>query len=89
MYALSKYLAGVLKNLCGKAEFTVCNSADFVKCISDLKVDDTEEMVSFDMKALYTSLPLTSTMMLCVNVGKKTTLGRIALHFSLATLWNC
>ena len=62
MYALSKYLAGVLKNLCGKTEFTVCNSADFVKCISDLKVDDTEETVSFDVKALYTSLPLTRTI---------------------------
>ena len=62
MYALSKYLAGVFKNLCGKTEFTVWSSADFVKCISDLKVDDTEDMVSFDVKALYTSRPLTRTI---------------------------
>ena len=37
MYEVSKYLAEVLKNLCGKTEFTVRNSADFVRCLSDVK----------------------------------------------------
>ena len=50
MYEMSKYLAEVLKNLCGKTEFTVRNSADFVRCLSDVKVDATDELVSFDVK---------------------------------------
>ena len=33
-----------------------------MKCVSHIKVADTEEMVSFDVRALYTSLPLTRTI---------------------------
>ena len=33
-----------------------------MRCLSDVRVDATDELVSFDVKALYTSLPLTCTI---------------------------
>ena len=58
LYGVSKYLAEVLKPLVGKGGFTVSNSREFVAMISDVRISSDEEMVSFDVKSLYTSLPV-------------------------------
>ena len=48
----------MLKPLVGKGDFTVGNSQGFVAAVSEETISPDEEMVSFDVKALYTSLPV-------------------------------
>ena len=61
-YAVSKYLAQVLRPLVGRTEYTVGNSAEFVHILSDCSISKEDEMVSFDVKSLYTSLPKQRTL---------------------------
>ena len=46
----------------GKTQFTVANSKDFVSYIAGESISSDEVMVSFDVKALYTSLPVKRTL---------------------------
>ena len=57
-YNASRYVAGVLAPLVGCTENTSRNSGDFIEQVSGLPIDDNEIMVSFDVSALYTSLPI-------------------------------
>ena len=57
-----KYLVQVLKLLVGSGDYTVANSKKFVKALADVSVPDDEELVSFDVKSLYTSLPIERTL---------------------------
>ena len=54
LYPASKYLAQVLKPLVGN---TVAKSKEFVNVLADVRVSKDKELVSFDVKSLYTSLP--------------------------------
>ena len=62
LYAASKYLASVLKPLVGRNGYAVANSKTFVREIAEIEVAADEEMVSFDVKSLYTSLPINRTI---------------------------
>ena len=53
-YPLTKELAHILSPLVGKTEFFVNNSAHFVEKIGDLELRDSDIMVSFDVKSLFT-----------------------------------
>ena len=57
MYQISKKLATILTPLVGN-EFHIKNSQDFVTKISNITIDDSEIMVSYDVKALFTSVPV-------------------------------
>ena len=63
LYPVSKYLARVLKPLAGETEYTIRNSSDFIRQIERVTVSEEEELVSFDVTALYTSLPIERTLM--------------------------
>ena len=54
LYPASKYLAQVLKPLVGN---TVAKKKKFVNVLADVRVSKDKELVSFDVKSLYTSLP--------------------------------
>ena len=54
---IDKYIASIIKTYTGKSEYYVKNSAHFVSMIKDLKVDDDELLVSYDVTALYPSVP--------------------------------
>ena len=58
LYAASKYLAQILKPLVGNDGYTVANSKEFVKSLIDVRLSEDEELVSFDVQCLYTSLPV-------------------------------
>ena len=58
LYHVSKYLAEVLGPLVGGTEQTVKNSAEFVETVTKERIMEDEEMISFDVTALYTSLPI-------------------------------
>ena len=46
----------------GWGDFTVNNSQEFVAVILDISMSSDEQMVSFDVRSLYTSLPVRRTL---------------------------
>ena len=61
-YKLSKFLASKLKQLNGQISSSfILNSEDFVDRISDMDLEN-KVMVSFDVKSLFTNVPLDQTL---------------------------
>ena len=54
----AKHLAKVLNAVKGKNEHAIKNSDDFVNKVKDLEVPPGQKMVSFDVSALFTSIPI-------------------------------
>ena len=57
-YETAKELAKILKPLVGKTIYHVHNTQDFIQQIKDIKLQKDQCMVSFDVKALFTSVPI-------------------------------
>ena len=57
-YKAAKYLVAILNALTGKNGFTIKNSEDFVNKNKDLEVPPPRKMVSYDVSALFTSIPI-------------------------------
>ena len=57
-YNLARFVADLLSPLVGKSPHHIQNSQDFVAKVKDLKVDDTEVQTSYDVTALFTSVPV-------------------------------
>ena len=57
-YNLSKYVAKILKPLTGNSAYTVKNSTEFCASIADINLQDDDELVSFDVVSLFTSIPV-------------------------------
>ena len=57
-YETSKELARILKPLVGKSIYHVHNTQDFIQQIKDIKLQEDQCMMSFDVKALFTSVPI-------------------------------
>ena len=58
LYKAAKYLVAILNPLTDKNRFTIKNSEDFVNTIKDLEVPPPRKMVSYDVSALFTSIPV-------------------------------
>ena len=56
-YEFAKYITSILKPLVGQTKFHMKNSEQLVKDLSQITIDDNEEMVSVDVTALFTSIP--------------------------------
>ena len=56
-YQLAKYLAKLLLPL-ANPEYTVTSTKDFIEKIKNVKVPDGHQLVSFDVKSLFTNVPL-------------------------------
>ena len=54
----AKHLAKILNAVKGKNPHAIKNSQDFVEKIKDLEVNPGRKMVSFDVSALFTSIPV-------------------------------
>ena len=52
-----KYISKVLQKYTGKSPYFVKDSAHFAEMIKDLRVEDDEILVSYDVTALYPSVP--------------------------------
>ena len=74
-YAVSKYLVSVLSPL-RKNTYTVQNSSVFTQQIKQYSISREEVMVSFDVKSLFTSIP--------VNVALTITMDRLQQDQNLA-----
>ena len=57
-YEVAKELAKILKTLVGKSMYHIHNTQDFIQWIKDIKLQKDQCMVSFDVKALFTSVPI-------------------------------
>ena len=57
-YYTSKELARILKPLVGRSPYHIQNSQDFIQQIQGIQLQTNQCMVSFDVKALFTSVPI-------------------------------
>ena len=57
-YPTSKELSRILKPLVGKSPYHICNNHDFIEDLKAIKLGPEEVMVSCDVKALFTSVPV-------------------------------
>ena len=58
-YQTSKEVARILKPLVGRSEHHVKNTQDFIESIKGIHLGEDQCMVSYDVKALFTSVPTT------------------------------
>ena len=61
-YETSKELTRILKPLVGKSPHHVYNTQDFIEQIKDIKLKEDQCMMSYDVKALFTSVPIQSAL---------------------------
>ena len=78
---IDRYISRILLQYVGKTEYHVKNSSHFVQMIKDLKVEEDEILVSYDVTALYPSVPqeeainiIYETMVNDKDLEKKTTM---------------
>ena len=57
-YATSKELSRILKPLVGKSPYHICNNHDFIEHLKTITLGPEEVMVSYDVRALFTSVPI-------------------------------
>ena len=57
-YNTAKFITKILQNYCGKTSSFVKDSTDFIQKVKHLSINPEEEtLVSFDVSALFTSIP--------------------------------
>ena len=62
MYNTAKFLAKILRPLVGLNNHHIINSEDFINKIPDLEVPPGQKLVSCDVSALFTSIPINEAM---------------------------
>ena len=61
-YNLAKYLTKILKVYIGHSSSFVKDSKDLTDTLQSIKLQDNEELVSFDVSALFTSIPVNQAL---------------------------
>ena len=61
-YETAKELAKILMPLIGKSPYHVHNNKDFLESIKNIKIEDDECIMSYDVTALFTSIPIDNTI---------------------------
>ena len=61
-HATAKELSRILKHLVGKSSHHVKNNMDFIESLKGIQLQPGESMVSFDVEALFTSVPIESAI---------------------------
>ena len=60
-YELAKYIGKIISPL-GKSNYTINNTAEFIKSLEAIKIPEGFQMISFDVKNLFTNVPLEDTI---------------------------
>ena len=61
-YAVARRVADILAPLVGKNGYALKNSADLVHQLNDCQLDETDVLVSFDVTALFTCVPVDQSL---------------------------
>ena len=61
-YGTARELSRILRPLVGRSTHHVRNNQDFIQSIEEVKVGTEECMMSYDVKALFTSIPIQHTL---------------------------
>ena len=79
-------MAKILKPLAGNSAYTVKNSTKFRESIPDINLQDDDELVSFDVVSLFTSIPVDVVVNVAYNrlVNDENLQERTALYRSPA-----
>ena len=64
-YALARKLSHILRPLVGASGRVLRNTADLVDTMEDVVLHDDEMLVSYDVKSLFTSIPVNESVDLC------------------------
>ena len=70
-YNLARHLADIMKPLVGKSERHLNNSKDLVKKIQEIQLEDDEVLTSFDVSALFTSVPGDEVVQMAVERARR------------------
>ena len=65
-YQLSKHLISLISNFCFN-QYTVLNSYQFVNLITSINNSQNYTMCSFDIKSLFTNIPVDETIEICLS----------------------
>ena len=87
-YNTAKFITKILQNYCGKTSSFVKDSTDFIKKIKHLSINPEEEtLVSFDVSALFTSIPvpvvlqvINSKISTCTNFTNVCKIPTVKIH---------
>ena len=72
-YQLSKYLTNVLKPLTDESRHKLQSTENFIDAIKMIQIPDDHKLVSFDVKSLFTSIPLQLALDCTENAIKNST----------------
>ncbi|XP_019619742.1 PREDICTED: uncharacterized protein LOC109466463 [Branchiostoma belcheri] len=64
MYQTAKFVANILAPMVGKTQHHLKNSGELVERMSQVTLDDDESLVSFDVSALFTSVPVEESIVI-------------------------
>ena len=70
---LSKYLTNVLKPLTDESRYKLQSTDNFIDAIKTIQIPDDYKLVSFDVKSLFTSIPLQLALDCTENAIKNST----------------
>ena len=65
-YEIARYLAELLAPL-GKSKYTISNTKDFITRLKTERIPKRFKMISFDVKSLFTNVPLEETIDIILN----------------------
>ena len=72
-YNLARHLADLLKPLVGKSQHHIENSRDLVEKLENIELEDGEVITSFDVTALFTSVPGSEVVVMATERAKMDT----------------
>ena len=84
-YQLSQYLTNVLKPLTDESRHKLQSTENFIDAIKTIQIPDDHKLVSFDVKLLFTSIPLQLALDCTENAIKNST---VEHYYLQTTLWT-
>ena len=90
-YNLARYIADTLSPLMGRNGYSLKNSAEMVKELREVTLDEDDILISFDVKALFTSVPVDQSLDIILErlqndptLGERTPLSAVQVRDLLA-----